>query len=225
MVKNMSHKIALAVLLTAGLVPASLRAADVTGTYLETRTCQVYTGPCFANAEMGLAGKDAIMAWGIESGNRDGVDLSGLSVVLVVRASDTLGFKGLADAKELKSVILVDERATSQQREALVAFAKEHAGPAGKVVSRVDASPIKLSLDQHDLVAKLDAGKSAKIVTRKAREGDCICRNEVAYYPPLAKVDNFAAGVTVEGEFAGRGLGSRWSTPESRSAYMGTFAY
>lgn len=221
----MSHKLTLVALLVLCLVPASVRAAEVTGTYLETRTCQVYTGPCFANAEMGLAGKDAIMAWGIESGSRQGVDLSGLSVVMVVRASETLGFKGLADGKDLKSVILVDERATSQQREALVEFAKEHAGPAGKVVSRVDASPIKISLNRDDLVAKLDAGKSAKIVTRKAREGDCICRNEVAYYPPLAKVDNFAAGVTVEGEFSGRGLATRWSTPESRSAYMGTFAY
>lgn len=221
----MSRRFALAALFLAGLVPTSLRAAEVSGLYLETRTCQVYTGPCFANAEMGLAGKDAIMAWGIESGSRQGVDLAGLNVVMVVRASDTLGFKGLADAQELKSVILVDERANSEQRAALVEFAKEHSGAAGKVVARVDASPIKMSLNQHDLVAKLDAGKTAKILTRKAREGDCICRNEVAYYPPLAKVDNFAAGVTVEGEFKGRGLGSRWSTPESRSAYMGTFTY
>src|SRR5262249_30319900 len=155
----------------------------------------------------------AIMAWGIESGSREGVDLAGLNVVMVVRASDTLGFKGLADSRELKSVILVDERASTEQRAALVEFAKEHSGAAGKVVARVDASPITMSLNQHDLVAKLDAGKTAKILTRKAREGDCICRNEVAYYPPLAKVNNFAAGVTVEGEFKGRGLGSRWSTP------------
>lgn len=222
----MNHRIALVALFSAiGYLPLTTQADDVSGQYLETRTCQVYTGPCFANAEMGLAGKEAIMAWGIESGSRQGVDLAGLNVVVVVRSSDTLGFKGLADAKELKSVILVDERATSEQRSALVDFAKEHSGLAGKVVARVDSSPIKISLNQHDLVAKLDAGKSAKILTRKAREGDCICRNEVAYYPPLAKVDNFAAGVTVEGEFNGRGLSTRWSIPQSRSAYMGTFNY
>jgi hypothetical protein len=214
-----------AVLAALFTLPTLAAAADVSGNYLETRTCQVYTGPCFANAEVGIAGKDAIMAWGIDSGSRKGIDLSGLHVVMVVRASDTLGFGGLADAQDIKSVVYVDERANSQQREALVDFVKEHSGKAGKAVVRVDAAPIKMSLDTNSLVSTLEAGKAVKILTRKAKEGDCICKNEVAYYPPLAKVDNFAAGVTVEGEFNGRGLASRWSTPESRSAYMGTFAY
>ncbi len=31
-------------------------AANISGEYIEARTCNVYTGPCFANAEMGLAG-------------------------------------------------------------------------------------------------------------------------------------------------------------------------
>jgi hypothetical protein len=214
-----------AILAIAGLGGSLATAAEISGHYIETRTCQVYTGPCFANAEMNIGGKDAIMAWGIESGQREGVDLAGLNVVLVVRASDTLGFKGLADAQELKSVVYVDERATSEQRAALVEFVKQHSGKAGKAVARVDVSPIKMSLDTADLVGKVEAGKAVKIVTRKAREGDCICRNEVAFYPPLAKIDNFAAAVTVDGEFNGRGLASRWSTPESRSAYLGTFAY
>ena len=34
-------------------------AAQISGEYLESRTCSVYTGPCFANAEMGLAGNFA----------------------------------------------------------------------------------------------------------------------------------------------------------------------
>ena len=38
------------------------RAANISGDYLEARTCSVYVGPCFANAEMGLAGKEALMA-------------------------------------------------------------------------------------------------------------------------------------------------------------------
>ena len=32
------------------------QAANISGEYLEARTCVVYTGPCFANAEMGLTG-------------------------------------------------------------------------------------------------------------------------------------------------------------------------
>ena len=43
--------------------------------------------------------------------------------------------------------------------------------------------------------------------------------------PPLAKVNRFAPGVAVEAEYKGVGLGATWSTPESRSVYMGEFTY
>jgi hypothetical protein len=165
------------------------------------------------------------MAWNIEKGKHANVDISGLSVVVVVNADETLGFQGLNDAKRVKSVILVDDKATDKQRDALVQFAKQHSGKAGLSVVRVDSIPIDMSLDVFDLKGNLKAGKIVKLATRKARPSDCICSNESAYYPPLAKVENFAPGVTIEGEFTGRGLGSRWSTPGDRSAYMATFAY
>jgi hypothetical protein len=198
---------------------------SLTGKYLESRTCQVYTGPCFANAETAMAGREAVMAWSIEDGSKGGVDLAGLSVVMVVRGNDTLAYKGLEDPKELKAAIIVDERASEAQREALVAFVKEHTGRAGKEVVRVDTAPIRMSLDTGELKGNLQAGELVKLSTRKAKPGDCICTNEVAYYPPLAKIDRFAAGVSIEAEYKGKGLGARWSTPGSRSAYMGEFQY
>jgi hypothetical protein len=201
-------------------------AADsITGTYLESRTCQVYTGPCFANAETALAGREAMMAWNIESGRKSNVDLKGLSVVMVVRGDDTLGHLGVNDPKELKSAIIVDAKATPEQREALVAFAKEHSGRAGQEVVRVDVAPIQMSLDSGELRGRLIAGNLVKLETRKARPTDCICSNEVAFYPPLAQVERFAAGVSIEAEYNGRGLGATWSTPCSRSAYAGEFVY
>lgn len=207
------------------LLPGVLFAEQVSGTYLETRTCQVYTGPCFANAETGMAGREAVMAWNIEAGSQGNIDLSGLSVVMVLRASDTLGHQGIDDAKQVRSTIIVDDKASDAQRTALVAFAKQHAGKAGREVVRVDAAPIQMSLDTHELKGNLAAGQIVKLSTRKAKSTDCICTNEVAYYPPLAKVDQFAAGVSIEAEYKGRGLGTSWSTPNSRSAYMGTFQY
>lgn len=222
----MPRVLALAVSVFAYFVACTaIHAADVTGTYMEARTCQVYTGPCFANAEVGLTGNDAIMAWNIERGSADGVDLSGLNVVVVVNATDTLGFQGLKDPKEVKSVILFDQRANQSQRKALVNFAKKHSGRAGASVVRIEEAPIDMALNTFELNGKLEAGKAVKLVTRKAKPGDCICSNESAYYPPLAKVENFAPGVALEGHFKGRGLNSRWSIPDSRSAYMATFAY
>jgi hypothetical protein len=202
-----------------------IQAAEIAGQYLETRTCQVYTGPCFANAEMGLAGKDAIMAWSIREGVHNGVDLTGLTDVIALNCSTTLGHAGIDDAQNLKSVILVDEKADASQRDALIDFVKTHAGKAGQAAVRIASAPIEMVLNEAELQGKLTAGTEVQIETRKARPTDCICSNEVAFYPPLAQVEHFAPGVTSVGEFTGRGLGSRWSTPNSRSAYMGTFSY
>jgi hypothetical protein len=209
----------------SGVVRASKAAGrgEVRGYYVESRSCQVYTGPCFANAEMALTGKDAVMAWGIADGRFEGVDVSGLNVVMVVRASETLGFGGLDAPESIKSLVIVDERANPAQREALVAFAKKQTGKAGRSVVRVETQSIEVSVDPGTLVGKVKAGTWVNVLTRKARPNDCICTNEVAYYPPLTSLKYFAAGVCTESEFRGRGLGNRWSLPNSRSAYLGEF--
>lgn len=217
------HKLVLALAVAA--LPALANAGEISGNYLEARTCQIYTGPCFANAEINLVGKEALMAWNIEEGAKDGVDLSGLSVVVVVAGSGTLADKGVNDPKTIKSVIIVDSKATSEQRDALIAFAKDHAGRGAEKVVRIDSAPIEMSLDTVKLTGSLKAGSTVKLVTRKCGEKDCICCNETAYYPPLAQVTNYAPGVAIEGSYSGKGLGGTWSVPDSRSAYMGTFNY
>lgn len=200
-------------------------AAPIRGYYMETRTCQVYTGPCFANAEVGIAGRDAILAWQIESGEIDGQNLAGLKAVVVVRSQKTLGFGGMKKAGALQSVVLLDDKASEAQQQALLKFVKQHAGPASQSVVRVDTLPISMNLDVVELRGELSAGKEVELKTRQARRGDCICSNEAAYYPPLAAVEHFVPAVTLEGRFSGRGLGTRWSIPGDRSSYMGTFAY
>jgi hypothetical protein len=209
------------------LAAASVAAAgELKGDYLETRTCDVYTGPCFANGQSGLVGQDAIMAWSIDRGTYEDVNLAGLKVVVVVNASDTLGFGGtLAMYPEpIKSVIIVDEKATPRQREALVQFATVNAKHSGEVV-RVTSAPIEMSLDHFAVVGILKAGKHAEIVTRKLTKGDCVCTNEVTFYPPLNDVKNAVPAFTVAGSFTGRGLGTRWSNHESRSSFLASFSY
>jgi len=211
--------------LLVSVVTSVAGANEITGHYLESRTCQVYTGPCFANGETGLAGKNALMAWSIVSGAYQGVDLAGLKVVMALDTMDTLGFLGIDGAGEIKSIVYVDEKATDDQHAALLKFVRKHTGRAGRSVVRVTKAPIEMSVNEDRLDARLDVGKAVKVVARKARPDDCICSNESAYYPPLAKVSFFAPGVTTVNEFKGRGLGSRWSTPGARSAYMAIFNY
>jgi hypothetical protein len=211
----------LAVTLALG-VSSSVQ-AEIEGDYIEARTCDVYTGPCFANGQIGLTGKDAVMAWNVFKGDFQGVDLKGLSVVLVVSGSETLAHQGLEDPAELKSLLIVDEEATPQQRDALIAFAKAQTGKAAECVTSVKTAPIDMKLDTFELCGSLKAGKFADLSVRKAGEDDCICSNERGYYPPLASLENAVPGVATEGQVTARELNTRWSIPGTRSVYLGTF--
>lgn len=203
---------------------SSLSAADsLTGTYVEARTCQVYTGPCFANGEVGSSGKNAVMTWAIEQGDYAGVDLSGHAVAVVVKASHTLGFNGLRDAESAKAIVVVDSSADDAATEALQRFALAQTGIRADQVAGLQRADIEMQFDRDKLTAAVRVGEIAKLDTRKARKGDCICSNESAYYPPLTPLQGFVPGVTIEGEVSARRLGTRWSIPDSRTAYLGTF--
>jgi hypothetical protein len=105
----------------------------------------------------------------------------------------------------------------------MVDFAKERAGKAGSHVESVQLAPIDMNMDIVDLTGDLSVGEFVKLKARKARPGDCICSNESAYYPPLTQLAGFVPGVTIEGEIRARSLGTRWSIPDTRTAYLGTF--
>ena len=210
--------------LSVGSVQAGVA---IEGDYLESRTCDVYTGPCFANAEIGLTGREAIMAWSIDRGQFNGVDLSGLKVVLAVKASDTLAYGGglVSNPNPIRSVALLDNRASAAQREALLAFAQHAAGKvAGKVV-RVENVPIEMNMDHVDHLATLKVAKTVEIKTRMMKTGHFVCTNESIFYPPLTKVDNYVPAFNLVHRYAAGGLGTSWSSPNTRSAFLATFAY
>src|SRR5262245_9069339 len=96
--------------LVAVLLVAPPAQDQITGKYIEARTCEVYAGPCFANADTALTGKHAVMGWVIDKGTVDGVKLDGLGIVAVIKASDTLGLKQNGVAR---SILIVDSKATA----------------------------------------------------------------------------------------------------------------
>lgn len=209
------------------LAHAPVAEADgLKGDYLETRTCDVYTGPCFANGQVGMAGNDAMMAWNIERGSFDGVELAGLKVVVVTTATDTLGFGGTLkiNPQNIRSLVIVDEKADAQQRDALVNFAAQFARHAGKIVKVVSA-PIDMTADHFAAAGTLKAGDLAELSTRQLKKGDCVCSNETTFYPPLCDVKNAVPAYTVAGNFSGPALGTNWSNPGTRSAFLASFSY
>ncbi len=212
--------------LTIGLLLLSAMPAfaAVTGDYLEARSADIYTGPCFAMSEVGLTGQEAILAWKVREGDWKGVSLAGLSVVAVVRASATLG-DPYHDPYPARSVLIVDSRANDQQKAALEAFAESKAGNLLAHVVRVEVAPIEMTIEHDDMhgAAKMVAGKFAQVETRSLCQGDHICGNETVFYPPLVALNHSMPAFTLESDYSGQGLGEVWKNVDKRSAFVGSF--
>ncbi|MEA2601053.1 MAG: hypothetical protein QOF89_2045 [Acidobacteriota bacterium] len=225
--------------------PACLAAPvtpGISGDYLEARTSDVYTGPCFANSEVNLAGREAVFAWRVSRGAWKGVAVDGLSVVAVVRAAATLG-DPTRSPLPARSVVLVDERADAAQKEALVGLAHEMGGDLLSDVVAVESAPIELTIqaapadpaDPHaghsgpvmaaalSGFASLKAGTEVELRTRALNHHDHLCGNEEVYYPPLTPTAGAVPAVTLAHAFRGSELGKTWSSPGKRSAFVGRF--
>lgn len=213
----MSYFLLVPILMSLGS-PQTIR-----GQYVEARTCDVFTGSCFANADTGLTGRNAALAWKVESGTVAGTKLDGLGVVAVLSVSDTLGLKQTGKGR---AVVIVDEKATTAQRDALVKFVKAQAGSLVGDVVAVKAAPIDLTICHCDGegCATLSAGP-VKIATRCIDvDHDKACGNETTQYPPLAKGVTAKAAVAAEHSFTGKELNETWNDAGRRGAFVGTFA-
>lgn len=206
-------------------VPVAARAAEIHGDYLETRSADVWTGPCFANSETGLVGREAILAWHVQSGAWKGVPLDGLSVVGVVKASATLG-DPFSTPYPAQAVVIVDERGTTDQRRALVAFAQAMGGGILDSVVRTEVEPIAMQVRQgaSESTGTLEAGTLVSVETRAVGDQDRHCGNEETYYPPLAPTSHAMPAVAVTDHYRGDALGVSWTTHDKRNAFVGHFA-
>jgi hypothetical protein len=215
----------LAVCSTLLLACSSARAAEISGEYLEARSCDVYTGPCFANSQAGLAGREALMAWKVDDGKWNGVRLCGLGVAVVLNAESTLGEDGVfpMTAGQIKSVILVDQKASKEQQAALIDFARKSAKGVIGTVQTVKSVPLSLSNDHLAGKGVFKAGDLAAIETRALQNSDRCCSNESCYYQPLSKVENSSPAYAKTLKYTGDSLDSQWELHNIRSAMLATF--
>src|SRR5215510_4949952 len=143
-------------------------AQSISGDYIETRSADVWTGPCVANGEVNLTGDQAILAWHVKKGTWNGISLEGLNVVGVVKANATLGDE-YNNPYPAKAVMIVDDKACAEQQKALIEFARSMAGELLGNVVRVEVAPIKVQVTGHDghySETSVTAGDVAGIRTR-----------------------------------------------------------
>jgi len=227
MPKFLSYALAVVTLFVPALAQSahqhSAVGSVVSGSYMETRTADVYTGQCFANGEVNLIGNEAIMAWHVDRGTWDGVALNGMSVAAVVRAQATLG-DPYADPYPARAVVIADDQATAAQAKALVSFAHHMAGRLLDTIVRVERAPVIMEIGANmSGRARMQAGQIATIETRGIGGHDHICGNEVTFYPPLTETTHAMPAVALTDSFQGKGLGETWTIRDKRSAFIGSF--
>ena len=207
----------------SGLMAGIASAGSIDGDYLEVRNASMWAGPCLANAEIGLIGNKATLAWKVAEGDYDGVQLDGLSVVAVVFGDSTFG---VGDKVKTRTVFIVDEKASQPQQKALIAMASKLAGDTIQKVIAVKTSKIKVQISQDDETGYsiVDAG-IAKVRTRRMYAADNTCgTKERMAYPVLANITDERGAYTLENSFTGTDFDTQYVNRFWRGGVIGKFS-
>lgn len=211
----------LALTVVAGLVGAAEDKVSIVGEYVETRSCDVWTGPCFSNAEYGVVGDLAIVGWVVEKGSWNGVSLDGRKIVAVLDAEGTFmtNVEGAVQAG-----VYIDRGADESQAAALLDLARSLAPRFLKNVVKVERREIAYS--REGLEAKLSVGDAeARVETGALSCSDCVCGNEEKAYGPFSGSVEVMCAKSLAHAYRGTVLeGQSWSYPNKRSAMLGRFA-
>src|SRR4051812_30083000 len=137
----------------------------VSGSYVEARTAEVFTGGCIMGSEAETMGKEAVLAWRVDRGSFHGITLDGLSVVAAIAGDKNLGIQEIGgDKAVIRSTVFVDERANAAQQLALVAMATELARDTMGTIVNVAPAPIRFA--EGNVEIAVTAGHVALEVTK-----------------------------------------------------------
>ena len=195
---------------------------SISGQYVEARTAEIFTGGCIMGSEAETVGKQAVLAWKIDRGSFNGVSLDGLSVVAAVAGDKNLGIAEIGGGKaNVRSAVIVDQRANSAQQLALVAMATELSKGTVSNIVQVSQAPIQFA-DQGQIINV--ATSQVALTVNKAMMHDPTC-GAMQWFHAFVPSALATMGVAEQNSFSGSALGTKWSDPNKRSAFFGTFSY
>jgi hypothetical protein len=211
-----------ATLLTLSMATLSAGPATLNGTYVEARTSEVFAGACVINGEAATTGREALLAWKVDSGRFNGVPLSGLAVVAAVSGDANLSVHEIGgEVATTRTALFVDARATEAQRAALVAMVKTLANRVVGAVAEVTPASIEFVSGERDIRV---VARTVRLTVQKEMSHDASCGNK-KWFEPLSSVHHADMGIALENAFNGTSLGTKWSDPNKRSGFFGTFSY
>jgi hypothetical protein len=122
-------------------------AYEIEGRLLEVCTCNVLC-PCWVGEDPDYKTCDTTIAWGIENGSIEGVDVSGLTIAVSAHIPGNI-----LTPKSWKAVVFVDDKSSADQQDVMLRLftgqlggaVADLAGLIGEVVA-VERSPITFSV-------------------------------------------------------------------------------
>jgi len=189
----------------------------VKGEYVEVRTASVFAGACHYNGELTTAGRDALMAWNVKSGEWRGVNVAGVRIVAIVSAD-----ANLSEGTARRSEIIIGEIASDAQSRAMLEVLKSrYAASLGKIIS-VRRGP--LTFEHKDKTYAVTAGDFASINIEAMPDDLCCKMPQLVWYSPLVPLENRKVGYTTKALFAGSDVCDPWQRTGENSAFYGSFA-
>ena len=88
---------------------------------------------------------------------------------------------------------------------------------------RVDVAPVRFATSQNYVEVSVP-DNSMLLTVNKEMKHDPSC-GAMQWFKPFTKLADAAMGVAEEHSFDGHGLNTKWSAPNKRSAFFGTFVY
>ena len=190
----------------------------VQGEYLEARSVSVYVGACHYGAEYVEGGREATLVWNIRQGTWNGVSLEGLTVVAVVTAKNNLA----VDTSTRRSILYLDERATSEQRTALIDLMTTKRGELlGEIVS-TESAPIAFT--KEGVKYDLRVGEVLTLSVSRYPCQNCTQPHQI-WYKPLEQLDTPIVGKSTSYRYQDKILSVTWNCGEdTNNVFVGDFA-
>jgi hypothetical protein len=188
--------------------------ATVRGQYVEARSATVFAGACHYQGEYASRGREAVLAWRLESGAHDGVSLAGVNVVAALAGDDNLDRAESAR----RSVVWVDEAASEAQREAALSWLRaKHATALGEIAA-VHSAPVAIEREGDRF--RVRAGDAVELAGAGLPDRACCTMPYEVWYRPFAAVEQPLVG-RVDAVRCDDPSLRAWSSSDENSAFFG----
>ena len=215
-------KILTASLLAFFLFPLGLaaqQAATIEGSYLETRSGEVYTCGCLYSSEMVTRGREAILVWNIARGSYHGAQLAGIKVAAVVVGDTNLG----AYDGPRRAALYIDGAASPEQQQAVVTlWRRDYARVLGEITS---VNPAAIRFERQDKSVTVNIPGIVRVEVRKAQLPKDAHPGSLPWYQPFVALQHMTLGTTLDYEYQGNAFQRQWTDfMPSISSFYGDFS-